>query len=365
MEMDDRTRQSMSLVFKHRAGDGITLTDEAAADIAIFDLDTGVEKSLNTFRSLCAGKPGFRAVGLSSNSDVEHDGIVLLHKPISAGRLLEAIQQASGRQLQTTSIKTSAVASSLSARVTGSRRRPEATVVAEEKKHFDPNAYLLGTILNAEAEARQRDMVAVISFYGDRIICVDGKNKLIETNLSSSQARGFAISAVNVDEGEGWSATVGLDRPAIEYLSHAEVKRRFGGKTYAVPHEIFMWKLGAATSRGRLPEGLSMDERVYLRRWPNMTRFSYTDNEMRIVAYWLRQADSLREIAEALDVTEQEVSAVYTAAFAAGLAGKARRESDGIWEAPEVVEHKQRGVFSSILKKLLQRKPATAEEVVA
>jgi predicted CopG family antitoxin len=34
---------------------------------------------------------------------------------------------------------------------------------------------------------------------------------------------------------------------------------------------------------------------------------------------------------------------------------------DGVWEAPQVVEHKERGLFSSILNRLLQRKPAGSE----
>ncbi len=364
MEMDDRTRQSMSLVFKHRTNDAILLADNEAADVAIIDLD--LEDSLKNFRALRERRPAFRAIGLSSKPDLAHDDVLVLQKPISAGRLLEAVQQVSGRELQMPSIKAAGAASSLSSRIGNSRRRPEpaaASPSSPDKLVFDPNAYLLGTILMAAAEAEKQDAVGVVSFYGDRVILVDSKSGLVKTNLSSSQARAFSLSAIGADEADGLSATVGLNRPAVEYMSREKARAAFEGKTYDVPQEVFMWKLGSMTSRGRLPADLRADERVYLRRWPNMTSFSYSDNEMRVIAYWLRQAASPKEIVEALGISEQEVFSVYTAAHAAGLAGKARRELDGVWEAPDVAEHKQRGLFSSIMRRLVQRKPA--EEVAA
>ena len=362
MEMDDRCRQSISLVLKHRAGNAVVLTDEAEADIALLDLDQNLDKSLSGFRDLRSRKPGFRVIGLSKNADIKFDDALIIKKPLSAGSLLSAIEAISGVSLGSSSVKTASAASSLSSRVSGSRRRVETQTVSEDKIFFEPRDYLLGTVLEAEAEAKKQNMAAVISFYGDRVICIDGKSKLIETNLTSSQARGFAISAVNKDETEGLGATTGLQKPFVEYMSHADAKRKFAGKTYSVPQEIFMWKLGTTTSRGRLPSGFGLEERVYLRRWPNLTRFSYSDNEMRIIAYWMRQAESVREISGALDITVPEVCSVFTAAYATGLAGKARREVDEIWEAPDVSEHKERGLFSSIMKKLLSRKPEKSAE---
>jgi hypothetical protein len=358
MEMDPRTKQTMSLVFSHRLDDAIVLADEDTADVAVLDLD--LNNALAGYQTIHARRPALRAIGLSSKLGHECDDVLVLQKPISPNRLLEAIQKVSGVGPK---VNTAGAASSLSMRIGGSRRRNEAAAPkASDKLSFNPNDYLLGAILTVAAEAEKKDMVGVVSFYGDRIILVDNKSKIIRTNLSSSQARAFALSAVGADDGDNLSATVGLKRPAFEYLARAEAEKKFASKTYSVPQEIFMWKLGAMSSRGRLPADVNPDERVYLRRWPNMTRFSYTDNEMRVVAYWLRQACSMREITEALDIPEQEVFGVYVAAYAAGLAGKARREADGIWEAPEVAEHKERGLFSSILKRLTQRKPAEVEK---
>lgn len=358
MQMDQRTRDSMSLVLKHRTDNAVVLADEESADVAVMDLDH--ENSLQAYQSMRARRPAFRAIGLTSRSDLVHEGIEIIQKPISAGRLLEAIHRISQGAVQIPGIKAAGAASSLSARIGSSRRRPETAAASQGQVSFDPASYLLGTILEAAAEAEKRNAVAVVSFYGDRVILLDKTENLIKTNLTSSQARAFSLTAIDADDVDGLASTVGLQRPAVEYMERDKAKSRYAGRTYDVPMETFMWKLGAMTSRGRLPLGLGAAERVYLRRWPNLTGFSYTDNDMRIIAYWIRQAASLREIAEALGVSEQEVFSVYTAAHAAGLAGKACREADGIWEAPAVEEHRQRGLLSSIMRRLMQRKPMEA-----
>jgi hypothetical protein len=351
MEMDDRTRQSMTLVLSHRGDDAIVLSDVESADIAVLDLDH--ENAPQAFRTIQARRPALLAIGLTARPDLVHADMEIL---------LEAIQKQAGHETPAARILAAGAAAALGARAESSRRRPENTaVLAHDKKYFDPSAYLLGTLMEAAAEASRRDAVAVISFYGDRIILADPRNGVIRTNLSSSQARGFALSSIEADPAGDPSATVGLQRPRVEYVTRADADSRYRDKTYGVPQEMFMWTLGSMTSRGRLSSTCRPDERVYLRRWPNLTRIPHTANEMRIVAYWVRQAISPQEIVAALGVSEREVFAVYTAACAAGLAGKARREADGIWEAPPVAEPRDRGLFSSILNRLLQRKPANEE----
>lgn len=359
--MDDRTRQSLSLLFRHRTGGAVVLSGEDVADIAILDLDQ--KAALDSYYAVRAHRPELQAIGLSTKAGLIVDDIHVLGKPIAANGLLQAIQTISNSGPLAGSVVAAETASFLSSRIGGSRRRGESTVApTQQRQFFNPNAYLLGSIMEAAAEAEKKGLVAVASFYGDRLILVDARTGLIQTNLSSSQARAFALSTLEGDAGGKPSTTVGLQRPVIEYVPRDEATDRYGDKTYSVPRETFMWKLGAMTSRGRLPEATRPSERVYLRRWPNMTRFSYSDNEMRIVAYWVRQPCSLDEIVEALGVSAPEVFTVYTAACAAGLAGKACREVDELWQAPEVTEHRERGLFSSIMRRLLQRKPASNEE---
>jgi hypothetical protein len=361
MEMDDRTRQSMVLVLSHRADGAIVLADAETADIAVLDLDH--PNALESYQSTLVRRPSLRAIGLASRPEQGHDGVLMLRKPVSANRLLEAIQQLGGRETIGAKVMAAGAAAALWDRTGSARRRPVTTAVpTQEKPTFDLNAYLLGTLVDASAEAGKRDQVAVVSFYGDRVILLDSKAGVVHTNLSTAQARAFSTSSVEGEASTDKPNTVGLQRPRVEFVTRAEAAARYRAKTFSVPQEIFMWTLGSMTSRGRLPDNIDPDERVYLRRWPNMTRFSYSDTDMRIIAYWVGQATSLQEIADALGVLEGAVFNVYTAAYAAGLAGKARREADGIWEAPQVAAHSERGLFSSIMRRLLQRKPACNEE---
>src|SRR5512139_2059333 len=286
LDMDERTRQSIALVLRHRGDGAIALSDVASADIAVLDLDH--ENAPQAFEQIRARRPALQAIGLTARPGVAHEGIVVLAKPVSAGSLLEAIQKQAGIELPAAKIPAAGAAAALGARTATTRRRPEAAaVLAQDKKVFDPAAYLLGTLLDAAAEAGRRDAVAVISFYGDRVILADSRAGLIRTNLTSSQARGFAHSSLEADTTDP-SATVGLQRPRVEYLTRAEADSRYAAQTYPVPQEMFMWSLGAMTSRGRLPADVRADQRVYLRRWPNLTRLSRTAYEVRRSSYWLR-----------------------------------------------------------------------------
>lgn len=354
MEMDERTRQSIALVFKHRTDEAVVIADESEAEIAVLDLDRA--DALQNYRSARARRPGCRgAIGLASDLAIPCDDIMIVHKPISAGSLLEAIQRLSGNSLQLPKIKAASAAASLGERTRSARRRPE-LVPQTAASSFDPAEYLLGSLLHAAEQARQNDLSAVIRLPGGHVIVLDPRAKLLHTNCSL--ARVLSLFALGGTGG-------GAEKPVVDYLAHEEAKALFSGQTYGIPAEQLMWKLGAATSRGCLPEGLSLDERVYLRRWPNMTHLACLADTMRIVAYWMRGPASAREIAEALDVSEQAVCVVYTAAYAAGLVGKARREVDRVWEAPAVEAHQERNVFSSILRKLLQRRPGANDEAGA
>jgi hypothetical protein len=92
--------------------------------------------------------------------------------------------------------------------------------------------------------------------------------------------------------------------------------------------EAFLWKLALHTYRGRLPSGLGVNQPVYLKYWPNLTRFEPTPNAMRIAALLCRQPVSLAFVARILGLPQAHVFNFYAAANAAGFAGPAVREVD-------------------------------------
>jgi CheY-like chemotaxis protein len=97
--------------------------------------------------------------------------------------------------------------------------------------------------------------------------------------------------------------------------------------------EAFLWKLALYTYRGRLPQGTDVQEPVYLRYWPNLTRLEPVPNGMRIASLWSRQPASLASLIGRLRIPQRQVFAFYAAANSIGLAGPATRQADGMLTA--------------------------------
>jgi len=92
--------------------------------------------------------------------------------------------------------------------------------------------------------------------------------------------------------------------------------------------DAYLWKLALYTYRGYLPEEVNVLEPVYLRYWPNLTRFEPTPNAMRISALLCRQPAKLASIIRLLNIPQKHVFSFYAAASTLGLAGQAIRDSD-------------------------------------
>lgn len=92
--------------------------------------------------------------------------------------------------------------------------------------------------------------------------------------------------------------------------------------------EAFLWKLALYTYRGLLPAGTLVNQPVYLKYWPNLTRFAPTPHAMRIAALLNRQPVPLAFAVRILGLPQRHVFSFYAAAHAAGYAGPAVREVD-------------------------------------
>ena len=122
--------------------------------------------------------------------------------------------------------------------------------------------------------------------------------------------------------------------------------------------EAFLWQMALWTYRGRLPAGTAVHGRVYLARWPNLTRIPAVPQAARVASLWLAQAVSLAFTVEVLAVPQRYVFAFYGAAHAVGLAGQARRASDRLFQ-PEppgpAASRPLLGVVSARLRGLVGR----------
>jgi hypothetical protein len=115
--------------------------------------------------------------------------------------------------------------------------------------------------------------------------------------------------------------------------------------------DALLWKLALWTYRGRLPANTHLADRVYLRRWPNLTRFLEIPHALRIAALWTEQSLSPIHVAEALRIPQRYVFAFYGAAYTIGLAGQAKRQADYLFQ-PAL---EQRGTPRLSLLRIVQR----------
>lgn len=116
--------------------------------------------------------------------------------------------------------------------------------------------------------------------------------------------------------------------------------------------EAFLWKLALWTYRGCLPFGTHLEQRVYLRHWPNLTRLRPVPDAMRIASLWCEQPMTLGYTAKALEIPQQHVFDFYCASHAIGLAGQARREADYLFQEASAQPKGKRRLVSDMMKRL-------------
>jgi hypothetical protein len=114
----------------------------------------------------------------------------------------------------------------------------------------------------------------------------------------------------------------------------------------------FLWQAALWTYQGRLPAGTAVHGRVYLARWPNLTRLVEVPHALRVAALWLAQPVSPAFTAQALAIRQRYVFAFYGAAHALGLAGQARRASDYLFEPAVFGAAGDRRVLSGVVSRL-------------
>jgi hypothetical protein len=118
--------------------------------------------------------------------------------------------------------------------------------------------------------------------------------------------------------------------------------------------DAFLWKLAIWSSKGRYPLSIDINSPVYLKRWPNFTRYIVTPHALRISALLIeRGPQTLLNIAALLNIELRYVYVFMSAVCALGLAGQAQRQADALVRPELPVKAPERkGIMSRIISKL-------------
>lgn len=117
--------------------------------------------------------------------------------------------------------------------------------------------------------------------------------------------------------------------------------------------ESFLWKLACWTSNGRYPQEIDYKYPVYLKNWPNFSRLLVTPHAFRIAALLIQGPRTMANIAETLKVKPQYVFMFISAAHAIGLADQVKRAADSLVEVPYIPPNtKNQGLLGQLISKL-------------
>lgn len=124
------------------------------------------------------------------------------------------------------------------------------------------------------------------------------------------------------------------------------LKEKFAQGVLLERFDARLWLAGLETAQGRLPQGTDVKQTVYLKHWPNLTRFQITPHALRIAALWATRGGDLIETAEVLKIPQRHVFAFYNAAFALDLV----THDDSHIRRAEKGRHRSHGMFSRLFK---------------
>lgn len=246
-------------------------------------------------------------------------------------------------------IETRQVASKLKSKISQDKPgvvKPREIVRKTDEMCFDTDRFLLGKAIEAVKTLKQGKTAALIRCWGDKTILIRSADKRVLTDLSDNQIRNMMIAPLD----DKLSSAVSIDY--VDSGDLDKVVESMPKNSRSISLESFMWDLGMMTCKGRIPEEISIADRHYLRRWPNVTRVKLPENGLKIIAYWVRQPCSLDEIRQKTEVPLQDIFSVFTAAYAAGLADRAARHADKLVEVEDIRSSQHRGLFNSIMNRL-------------
>lgn len=360
--LDGRSIETLNLVLKRNV-ENITLIDSVSdAHVVLVNLEATNVAAL--YKEFVENNPSIPVIGLCKY-EIEGWAMRKLKMPIDTKELIESImaelpdvEDEMPKSSAITddkiakalaAIETKKVAAKLSRKIDPAKfgiGKQREMIKKNDEMCFDIDRFLLGRIIEAVNILQKQYKSALINCWGDKSILIQSQRGKVLTDLTDNQLRNLAIAPL--DDRLSSSAE-------IKYLDAEELRNtidRISGQSRSISLETFLWDIGLQTCKGRIPSEVSITDRQYLRRWPNVTRMKLTDNALKIIAYWVRRPCSLSEIHEKLEVPLQDVFSVFTAAYSAGLADRAKRESDSIIEAENIHANEKRGLFNSLMSRL-------------
>lgn len=374
--MDDRAQVALGMILDRRCQDRIVLVDEGSAEVSVIDMDAmHGEQLLQESREKNPDRP---AILLSLAKQVR-PGTLYVQKPVRPDAMVSTLDQVAallGRRVSSNDLSqenskndgsvalrhgshsssrlertTHQVAMQFDGRrYSAVRERVDLNDQEQvDKMHFNPKEYLLGSVLSAFRIARSEQRVLrletgwkpIIIIPEARRVWVDADDKQLR---SIAKVPALSVSRFDVDF-QGKVSGISLSP-----VNKSEEDALDSGSFQTM--EAFLWKLALWTANGRVPDNIDFKRPVFLSRWPNFTRCIVSPHALRITALLVQGPRTLFDLANVLNIRYDYALSFFTAAYALGIAGQTKRQSDAIVAPPPIQFREQTGLFSKILSRL-------------
>lgn len=218
-----------------------------------------------------------------------------------------------------------------------------------EAAHYDPKKFLQGYVQSAFNLARSKNRILRLNT-GWKPIVIFPHSHEIWVDADDERMRGFSIVPVSAisDFSNGPGGTKGIS------ISPFNLKVEGGKQNPEMfqSMDAFMWKLALWSSAGRVPANIDLNQPVFLRRWPNLTRFVLVPHSIRIAALLIEQPRTLPDVAKALGIRQQYVFSFFSAAHALGIASQSKQRGARVPVPTKQKRAKAPGFLGKILKRL-------------
>ena len=211
---------------------------------------------------------------------------------------------------------------------------------AREGVFYRPDNFLQGHVQRVLAMAKERSVPLRMSGLGFQTLIIDPAKRCI-----------FAVVPLSKLLSAGRIPLAYKDL-RVEPVSDKEIAS-LPSTTEQHGMDSLIWRFALCASRGRLPEGTSLNASISLVHWPNLTRLQTPPHAARILGLWARYRTSLEQTVESLEVPQRYVFALYSACNSIGLVNVQEKHTPSVATVePPVETHQKQGLFRMLLRKL-------------
>ncbi|MCF6322891.1 MAG: hypothetical protein L3J89_00970 [Gammaproteobacteria bacterium] len=358
--LDKRSQEVLRMAFSSVAKGECILSDSASADVGLCNMDS---HNANTLWSENKTRYPERPMVVISIKKPQLENCTYVKKPINITVLVDAIKGAfSSAAIQHSATYATNGTHASTQEVQLPPQQPEKSIQETPMdsplapveqwndesntsiNYYSPADYLQEELQNAVTQANEKNLSAQYSVKLNDVwlhIAVDPVHNKVVSEISDQMLKPLCTTPRYCIEAR------------LKFLSknrsHFDVCQ--SDKPY---HECsidqFIWKIALWTSAGRLSKDMSPSTSIQLKHWPNLTRLTQSENDIRIAALLSEQPAAPALISKVLGIPISQIFSFYAAAHALNLAAPvvnvAKKPAFNIQQ-----KSKHHSLFSKILEK--------------